>query len=307
MAMHDKKAKVFMALGGNFLSAASDTYYTAEALNNCELIVNVSTKLNRTHLVTGKTSLILPTLGRSEKDIKNGKERKVSVENSMGKVHDSRGHLEPASSYLMSEPEIVSKIAHATLGVDSTVAWLALGQDYDLVRDKISEVITGFNNYNDRIAEGGFDLPNNAREGDFSKLPGGRAQFTVCPLPEHRLADDEFLMTTIRSHDQFNTTIYGLDDRYRGVYNERRVIFMNEEDMTSRGYTKLQLVDVYSTYDGKVREANKFHIVPYDIPRGNLAAYFPEMNPIVPIDHYADYSFTPISKSIRVRLKTRGN
>lgn len=301
-AMFERKASVFMALGGNFLSAASDTHYTAEALDNCDLIVNISTKLNRTHLVTGKTSMILPTLGRSERDSKNGVERKVSVENSMGKVHDSRGHLEPASKHLMSEPEIVANIAAATIRSEG-INWLKLGSDYDLIREKISLVIKGFENYNERVSNGGFDLPNNARVGDFSHLPDGKAQFTVCPLPHHDLAKDEFLLMTIRSHDQFNTTIYGLDDRYRGVYNERRVVFINPEDMKDMGFEKLQLVDVYSKYSDKIREVFKFHIVPYKIPRGNLAAYFPETNPLIPIDQYADHSFTPISKSIKVRLR----
>ena len=304
MAMHEGKAKVFIALGGNFVSAVSDTHYSAEAMQKCDLTVNVSTKLNRSHLVTGKVSLILPTLGRSEKDMVNGKERKVSVENSMGRVHSSRGHLTPASKSLMSEPEIVANIAHATLGAACPVQWLTLGSDYELIRQKIAEVITGFKNYNSKV-DGGFYLPNNARAGDFSKLPGGRAQFSVCPLPEHKLASDEFLLTTIRSHDQFNTTIYGLHDRYRGVHNERRVIFVNEKDMSSYGWKSLQLVDVVSNYGGKERRAMKFHLVPYDIPSGNIAGYFPELNPVVPIDHYADESFTPISKSIVVKVVAR--
>jgi len=304
MAMHEGKAKVFVALGGNFVSAASDTHYTAAAMQQCDLTVNISTKLNRSHLVTGKVSLILPTLGRSEKDMAGGKERKVSVENSMGRVHTSRGHLTPASKSLMSEPEIVSRIAHSTLGAGSTVDWLSLGKDYELIRGKIAAVITGFKNYNAKVDDG-FYLPNNARAGDFSKLPGGRAQFSVCPLPDHQLAADEFLLTTIRSHDQFNTTIYGLHDRYRGVHNERRVLFVNQQDMDRYGWKALQLVDVESNYGGKVRRAVNFHLVPYDIPSTNIAGYFPELNPVVPIDHFADESFTPISKSIKVRIRVR--
>lgn len=302
-AMHAGKTKCFIALGGNFLSAASDTHYTAKALSNCNLLVSISTKLNRTHLIKGKKTLILPTLGRSEKDMKDGKLREVTVENSMGKVHPSKGYLAPASEMLMSEPEIVSNIAHATLGDSHVVNWLELGKDYALIRDKISKVISGFESYNEKIKDNnGFYLPNNARDGDFSKLPGGKAIFSVCTLPNHKLDNDEFLMMTIRSHDQFNTTIYGLDDRYRGVYNERRIIFINPEDMKRFGFSKLDKVDVTSHYDGITRIARKFLLVPYDIPRANLAGYFPELNPLVPINHYADQSQTPISKSIKVRL-----
>jgi len=302
-AMYEGKAKVFIALGGNFLSAASDTSYTAKALSNCKLLVSVSTKLNRTHLIKGKTTLILPTLGRSEKDIKDGKMRKVTVENSMGRVHPSQGHLEPASDQLMSEPEIVASIAHRTLGEAHPVQWMDLGRDYALVRDKIGMVIRGFHSYNSKIeGDQGFYLPNNARVADFSHLPKGRAQFTLCPLPEHGLEKDDFLLMTIRSHDQFNTTIYGLDDRYRGVYNERRILFMNPADMERMGLARLDVVDVSSYYEQKKRTAYRFLIVPYDIPRQNLAGYFPELNPVVPINHYADQSQTPISKSIKVRV-----
>jgi molybdopterin-dependent oxidoreductase alpha subunit len=302
-AMYEGKAKCFIALGGNFLSAASDTYYTAKALSNCELLVSISTKLNRTHLVTAKTTLVLPTLGRSEKDMKDGRIREVTVENSMGKVHPSKGYLPPASEHLMSEPEIVSRIAYHTLGDKHPVNWLELGSDYALVRDKISQVINGFESYNQRIKKDrGFYLPNNAREADFSKLPNGKAKFSVCSLPEHKLEKQDFLLMTIRSHDQFNTTIYGLDDRYRGVYNERRVVFMHPADMEEYGLKKLDPVDLSSHYDGVERKAFKFLAVPYDIPRRNLAGYFPEMNPLVPINHFADQSQTPISKSIKVRV-----
>lgn len=302
-AMHAGKARVFIALGGNFLSAASDTHYTAEALSSCNLLVSISTKLNRTHLVKARTTLILPTLGRSEKDIRDGKLREVTVENSMGKVHPSKGYLDPASEHLVSEPEIVAHIAHHTLLGKTEVDWLALGSDYELMRDKIAQVIEGFEAYNEKIKKDkGFYLPNNAREGDFSKLPGGRAQFSVCSLPDHQLGPDDFLLMTIRSHDQFNTTIYGLDDRYRGVYNERRIVFMNPSDMKRRGLEKLDVIDLHSHYDGVSRSARRFLVVPYDIPSKNLAGYFPEMNPLVPINHYADQSRTPISKSIRVQL-----
>jgi molybdopterin-dependent oxidoreductase alpha subunit len=303
-AMHRGDAKIFVALGGNFVSAVSDTEYTAEALQHCELTVSVSTKLNRTHLVPGRVSLILPTLGRSEKDIKNGKRRFVTVENSMGKVHSSEGSLEPSSEHLMSEPDIVANIATAYFGDNHLVNWQGMATDYGLIRDKISEVIGGFENYNERVKDGNdFYLPNNAREGDFSKLPNGKAQFSVCGLPEHDLKLDEFLLMTIRSHDQYNTTIYGLNDRYRGIEGERRVVLMNEKDMNRLGLNKLDLVNLTSEYDGKVRRANTFYAVPYDIPKGNLACYFPEANTLIPINQFAKQSHTPISKSVKVRIE----
>lgn len=301
-AMHEGKAKVFIALGGNFVSAASDTDYTYKALRNCELTVQISTKLNRSHLVTGKTAIILPTLGRSEKDEKNGIERNVTVENSMGKVHTSQGHLRPASDSLMSEPEIVSRIAHCTLAGKTNIEWLKMGSDYDLVREKISRVIRGFENYNSRLKGSGFYLPNHARDGSFANMPGGRAKFSICKIPAHALGDDQFMLMTIRSHDQFNTTIYGLHDRYRGVYNERRIVFMNPKDMEKKGLHKLDLIDLVSEYDGITRKAEKFYVVPYDIPEQNLAGYFPELNVLVPINHFADESQTPISKSVVVKV-----
>lgn len=301
-AMHEGKAKVFIALGGNFLSAASDTSYTAQALQNCHLTVSVTTKLNRTHLVTGKTALILPTLGRSETDISNGQKHYVTVENSMGKVHRSQGVRRPPSEQLLSEPDIVARMAHAYFKDDSTINWLSLGQDYELIREKISQVIAGFEDYSAKSSGTGFYLPNNARAGDFSVVPGGKARFSVCPLPEHDLAHDEFMLMTIRSHDQFNTTIYGLDDRYRGIKNERRVLFMNPEDMKQNGFVKEQVVHLESHYEGQVRKAENFKIVPYKIPRQNLAAYFPETNMLVPINQFADGSRTPISKSIVVKI-----
>ena len=303
-AMHQEKATVFVALGGNFVSAASDTVYTSEALQKCRLTVNISTKLNRTHLNAGKRSLILPTLGRSEQDIKNGKERSVTVENSMGKVHASRGILEPASEQLMSEPEIICQLAHTCLGDHSDIPWLKYSENYDRIREQIEKVINGFDQYTARTIEqrDGFYLPNNVREADFSKLPDGKAKFSICPLPFHRLEEDEFLLMTIRSHDQFNTTIYGLHDRYRGIHGERRVVFMNVQDMDILELDRLALVDLVSEYDNVQRRAKLFHVVPYDIPKGNLAAYFPETNVLIPIDHYADHSRTPISKSVKVKV-----
>ena len=301
-AMYEGNAKVFMCLGGNFLMAASDTEYTAKGIQNCDLTVQISTKLNRTHLITGKTALILPTIGRSEKDMKNGEPRHFTVENSMGRVKRSKGILKPASEAIMSEPEIIANLGHTLFGQEHPMNWKSLGEDYELIRKRIDQVAKGFNDTEERSKGAGYYLPNNVRELDFSMLPNGKAQFTINKLPEHTLAKDEYMLMTIRSHDQFNTTIYGLDDRYRGVYNARRVVFMNIDDMKAIGVNKLDIVDITSTYDGIVRTAHNFKIVPYNIPSGNLASYFPETNVLVPYNHFADKSKTPISKSVKVRL-----
>lgn len=301
-AMYEGNAKVFMCLGGNFLMAASDTEYTARGIQNCDLTVQISTKLNRTHLITGKTALILPTIGRSEKDMKNGKPRHFTVENSMGRVKRSKGILKPASEAIMSEPEIIANLGHTLFGEEHSMNWKSLGEDYELIRKRIDQVAKGFNDTEERSKGAGYYLPNNVRELDFSMLPNGKAQFTINKLPEHTLEKDEYMLMTIRSHDQFNTTIYGLDDRYRGVYNARRVVFMNIDDMKAIGVNKLDIVDITSTYDGIVRTAHNFKIVPYNIPSGNLASYFPETNVLVPYNHFADKSKTPISKSVKVRL-----
>ncbi len=304
-AMHEGKATFFMGLGGNFLSAASDTAFTARSLMNCDMTVSITTKLNRTHLVTGKSAIILPTLGRSEVDARGGEKQYVTVENSMGKVHRSKGQFEPASKMLRSEPEIIAGIASAYFSGTGSVDWNELGSDYNLIRKKIAEVIMGFEDYSKRSGGTGFDLPNNARQGDFSKLPGGRAQFSITKLADHQLEEDEFILMTIRSHDQFNTTIYGLDDRYRGIFNERRVVLMNEKDIKAQDLPAGTVVDLVSNYSGQERRAEQFKVIPYKIPVGNLAAYFPETNLLVPIDHFAEKSNTPISKSIRVKVEKR--
>ena len=301
-AMHEGKAKLFMALGGNFLMAASDTDYTAEALQRCNLTIQVSTKLNRSHLVTGKTALILPTYGRSEKEANGNKEHFVTVENSMGRVRRSQGVLKAPSEHLKSEPELIANLADIYFKGKHAMDWKALGSDYRRIREMIDKVARGFENTELRAKGVGYYLPNNVRELDFSKLPGGKAQITINRLPEHNLEADEYMLMTIRSHDQFNTTIYGMDDRYRGVYNERRIIFMNPEDMAKKGLEKMEVVNLSSTYDSKTRTAYNFKVLPYKIPKGNLAAYFPETNVLVPYNHFADRSQTPISKSIRVRI-----
>lgn len=302
-AMHEHKAKVFIGMGGNFVSATPDTEYTAEALRNCDLTVHISTKLNRSHLIHGKTALILPCLGRSEKDKQATGEQFVSVENSMGVVHQSHGHLNPLSEHLLSEPAIVSGMAEATLK-DSKVAWSELITNYDLIREKIEATISGFDNYNERVRiKGGFYLPNNARVGDFTPTSTGKANFTINKCSDIELDDNQYVLMTIRTHDQYNTTIYGLDDRYRGVLNERRVLFMNPEDMKQEGLQKMDVVNLIGHYKGETRIAEKFLIIPYDIPRGSTATYFPEANVLVPIKSVAHTSNTPASKTIVITLE----
>jgi molybdopterin-dependent oxidoreductase alpha subunit len=304
-AMHDGRAKVFFALGGNFLSATPDTEFTAEALRRTRLTVQVSTKLNRAHLVTGEQALILPCLGRTERDWQAAGEQFVSCENSMGVVQWSRGNLEPASEHLQSEVMIVARLADATLGSRSNVEWLGLASDYDLIRECIERTIPGFDNYNRRVREpGGFYLPNLARGRDF-KTASGKAEFTVHPLTRHMLAPGEFMMMTIRSHDQFNTTVYSADDRYRGVSGGRRVVFLNADDAREQGLAEGDAVDLVSRFDGVERVARNFRVVPYPIPRRCAATYFPEANVLVPIGHVAERSNTPASKSVVISLRQR--
>jgi molybdopterin-dependent oxidoreductase alpha subunit len=301
-AMHDGKGKVFYALGGNFLQATPDTEYTAEALRRCSLTVHVCTKLNRSHLITGKTGLILPCLGRSEIDWRKDGPAFLTVENSMSVVHQSQGQLEPASPYLLSEPEIVARTAAATLGKKSCVDWLWLIEDYDRIRDVIERVVPGFESFNERVRKpGGFYLPSTARDLQWP-VPGGRAIFFTHPLNCVQTSHGQLLLQTMRSHDQFNTTVYGLNDRYRGIGNERRVIFMNPNDMKERGISPVSPVDIQSHFQGTVREAKRFLAIPYDIPSGSCAAYFPEANVLVPIDSFADISLTPTSKSVIVTV-----
>ncbi len=294
-AMHDGRAKVFIALGGNFLSATPDTHFTAEALRRCRLTVQISTKLNRSHLVTGKLALILPCLGRTEKD----GAQFVTTENSMNVVASSRGTLAPASDSLLSEPAIVAGMAAATLGVD----WNRMVGDYDSIRDHIAHVVSGCEDYNRRVREpGGFRLDNPASRREF-KTETGKANFTINPIRPIALQPGEFLMMTIRSHDQFNTTIYGNDDRYRGIYNGRRVVFLNAEDISAAGLRGGQHVNLMSWNEGVERHADGFVVVPYEIPRRCAATYFPECNVLIPVDSYAEGSMTPASKSVVIRLR----
>jgi len=301
-AMHDGRVKVFISMGGNFLSATPDTRLTAEGLGRCELTVQISTKMNRSHLVTGRQALILPTLGRTERDTQARGPQFVTTENSMAVVQMSRGKMAPASEHLRSECAIVAGIAKGTLGTRSKVDWDELVADYGRVRERIERVIPGFESYNERARKpGGFHLPNPIRQRTFATATG-KAHFTAHPLPDLRLEPGQFLMTTIRSHDQYNTTIYGLDDRYRGVYNGRRVILLNDEDCREAGLAKRELVDITSHFRGQTRTAPRFAVYPYPIPRRCAATYFPEANVLVPIDHVAEKSNTPASKSVVITL-----
>jgi molybdopterin-dependent oxidoreductase alpha subunit len=302
-AMHDGQAKVFFALGGNFLSATPDTGFTAAALRRCRLTAHVSTKLNRSHLITGECALILPCLGRTEIDVQPSGPQFVTTENSMGVVQISRGSLEPASPELLSEPQIVARLAKATFEHRTTVDWEQLASNYDLIRDSIERVVPGFDNYNARVRDpGGFYLPNAARERVF-KTPTGKAAFTVHPLPERKLEAGQFLMMTIRSHDQFNTSVYSPNDRYRGVSNGRRVVFLNQHDIESAGLRARQPVNLVSHFNGEERIAREFTVVPYDIPQGCAATYFPEANVLVPVGSVAEKSNTPASKSVVISIR----
>lgn len=310
-AMRDGEASVFMAMGGNFAAATPDTEVTEAALRNCALTVQVSTKLNRSHLVTGRTALILPSLGRTDKDVQNGRKQQVSVEDSMSMVHLSRGSLPPASTHLLSEVAIVCKLAEQLFGVDHPVPWREFSTDYDRIRDAIARVIPGFEDFNIRVRlPDGFALPHPPRDERRFATPSGRATFVVnrlswVPVPEGRL-----ILQTMRSHDQYNTTIYGLDDRYRGVKGGRRVLFINELDIATLGFAEGDRVDLVSEWtlpNGNLQErrADDFRLVPYPTPQGNVAAYYPETNPLIPLDHVAAKSNTPVSKAVTIRLEKR--
>ena len=301
-AMRDGNAKVFFAMGGNFVSASPDTDVVSEALQNCDLTVQVITKLNRTALTPGKVSLILPCLGRSEIDRQASGEQFVSTESTMLNVQMTKGIFEPASEHLRSETWIVCQLAKATLGENSNIDWQAFAVDYDRIRDAIERVVPGFEDYNERIRRpGGFYLPNSARERVF-KTQSGKALFKAHPLETIDVPEGKLLLTTIRSHDQFNTTIYGMDDRYRGIKGGRRVIFMNATDIAAHGLEPNDAVDITSHWDDGERHVHEFTVVPYKIPRGCAAAYFPEANPLVPLASVARRSFTPTSKCIVISI-----
>lgn len=306
-AMHDGRIRIFFALGGNFLSATPDTEFTAHALQNCRLTAHVSTKLNRSHLVTGQIALILPCLGRTEIDRQAQGEQFVSVEDSMGVVSPSRGHLQPASARLLSEPAIIGGLARAVLGDRTKVPWEDLVADYGRIRDHIERVIPGFENFNERIAQDIFYLPNPARDQRRFPTDVGKAKFTVHGIEPNELRPGQYIMMTIRSHDQFNSTIYGLDDRYRGVFNGRRVVFLNPEDLAEARLEAGQLVDLTSHFKGNRRVAKYFLVTPFAIPRGCAATYFPEANVLVPIDSVAERSNTPTSKFVVITISPSRN
>ena len=297
-AMLTGDVRVFFCMGGNFLSASPDTDRTAKAIESVDLTVQVSTKLNRSHLVTGKEALILPCLGRTELDMQSSGEQVVSVENSMGQVHLSRGGLTPASPHLRSEPWIVAQLAIATLG-DQHLDWSLMVENYDHIRALMERSLIGFEDYNERVrVPGGFALPNPPKDTQSFDTPSGKAQFTTHLLPDVHVGSDQYVLMTLRSHDQYNTTIYGLNDRYRGVRGHRRVLFMNADDMVERGWKSRQSVSITSHFNGEQRHSEDWLLVPYEIPRGNLAAYFPEANSLVPLTSTAAVSNTPTSKWI---------
>lgn len=304
-ALRDGRARFFMALGGNFIDASPDTQVTKAAMRRADLTVQVSTKLNRSHLVTGRTALILPTLGRTERDVRPTGDQFVTVEDSVCSVHASRGPLEPASEHLISETAIVCGIAAATLGDRHGIAWSKFADDYDLIRDHISRVIPGCEDYSARAQrQGGFVLPHPPRDSLTFTTGSGRAEFAVSPIELVEVPEGHLLLQTLRSHDQFNTTIYGLDDRYRGISGGRMVVFVHRDDIAALGFDDGTSVDLVTHWPGDAveRVARGFTIVSFDTPRGTAAAYYPETNPLIPLDSTAVGSNTPTSKSVVVRL-----
>ena len=312
-AMYEGDVKVFIALGGNFAVATPDTPYTQEALKRCSLVVNIATKLNRSHLVCGKDALVLPCLGRTELDKQLKGNQAISVEDSMSNVHLSAGRNEPASKNLLSEPDIVARMAEATLP-DSKIKWRWYVEDYDRIRDSIEEVFEEFKDFNGRAYQpGGFHLIHPANVKVWN-TPVGKAQFLITPLTQvYNDQENQFsaqytkskvyTLMTIRSHDQYNTTLYGLDDRYRGVFGQRRVLFINQQDIEEAGFVADQWVDIESVFsDGVKRVVKSFRIVPYNIPSGSLAAYYPETNPLVALSSHDQYAKIPASKSVPVIL-----
>ena len=308
-AMRDGHAKVFIGMGGNFSSATPDTEVTEAALGNCALTVQVSTKLNRSHVVHGRTALILPTLGRTDRDIQASGKQLVSVEDSMSMVHLSRGSLHPPSDQLRSEVAIVCQLARRVLGPEHPVPWESFVDNYDRVRDAIADVVPGCADYNTRVRQpDGFQLPHPPRDAREFPTSTGKANFAVNPLEWVPVPEGRLILQTMRSHDQYNTTIYGLDDRYRGVTGGRRVVFVNRADIERFGLRDGDRVDLISEFtdaDGEVQErrAKDFRVIEYSTPVGNAAAYYPETNPLVPLDHVAAKSNTPVSKAVVIRLE----
>jgi molybdopterin-dependent oxidoreductase alpha subunit len=308
-AMRDGRAKVFMAMGGNFAKATPDTAVTEAALRSCSLTVQVSTKLNRSHVVHGATALILPSLGRTDRDIQNGTKQQVSVEDSMSMVHLSRGSLNPPSDQVRSEVAIVCQLAGTLLGSDHPVPWEQFNEDYDTIRDAIAAVVPECDDYNRKVRQpDGFQLPHPPRDAREFPTSTGKANFSNQPLEWVPVPPGRLILQTLRSHDQYNTTIYGLDDRYRGVKGGRRVVFVNPADIEQFGLKdgdRVDLVSEYTNGDGHLQErrTKDFMVVAYPTPQGNAAAYYPETNPLVPLDHTAAKSNTPVTKAIVIRLE----
>ncbi|MFJ6995636.1 FdhF/YdeP family oxidoreductase [Streptomyces sp. NPDC003090] len=305
-ALRDGTAKVFFAMGGNFVAATPDTHVTEAAMRRARLTVHVSTKLNRSHVVTGTRALILPTLGRTDRDIQASGRQFVTVEDSMGLVHASRGNLPPASPHLLSEPAIVARMARAVLGPASTTPWEQFENDYATIRDRIARVVPGFEDFNARLAAnpGGFALPHAPRDERRFPTATGKANFTAAPVEYPKVPEGRLLLQTLRSHDQYNTTVYGLDDRYRGIKGGRRVVLVHPDDAREHGLADGSYADLVSEWtDGVERRAPRFRVVHYPTARGCAAAYYPETNVLVPLDATADISNTPASKSVIVRLE----
>ncbi|MFJ6936200.1 FdhF/YdeP family oxidoreductase [Streptomyces sp. NPDC101132] len=307
-ALRDGEAKVFFAMGGNFVGATPDTEVTEAAMRNAALTVHVSTKLNRSHAVTGRRALILPTLGRTDKDVQAAGKQFVTVEDSMGMVHASRGNLTPAGPHLLSEPAIVARMARAVLGDASRTPWEDFERDYGTIRDRISRVVPGFEDFNARAARPeGFVLPHAPRDERRFPTKTGKANFTAAPVEYPRVPEGRLLLQTLRSHDQYNTTIYGLDDRYRGIRGGRRVVLVHPDDAAALGLADGAYTDLVSEWnDGVERRAPGFRVVHYPTARGCAAAYYPETNVLVPLDSTADTSNTPASKSVVVRFEPAG-
>ncbi len=301
-AMHKGDLKAFIALGGNFLQAAPDTTYTEEALRKTNLTCHIATKLNRSHLVTGKIGLILPCLGRSDRDTQEAGDQFVTCENSMGIVHSSKGKLTPNSKFMLSEPMIIARMAAATIGDTETVKWLWMASDYNRIRNHIEAVVPGFEDFNIRVNKpGGFYLPNAPKQRIW-ETENSKANFSATQLSIFTPAPGRLALQTLRSHDQYNTTIYGLDDRYRGITNNRMIIFLNPEDMKDRNIKPLQELNITSHWSDGERHAQGFKAIPYQMPRGAAAAYYPEANVLVPIDSTADISNTPTSKGVEISI-----
>jgi molybdopterin-dependent oxidoreductase alpha subunit len=311
-ALEAGTASVFVGMGGNLVAAAPDTPRVDAALSKAKLTVQIATKLNRTHLAAGEHALVLPCLGRSEVDRQGphgGQPQFVTVENSMGVVHKSEGRLAPpSSSSLRSEVAIVCGIADATLGDLPKVKWRELSDSYDRIRDVVAAVVPGFTGFNDKLKADpeGFVLRNAAREREW-RTASGKAELSVVDVPHWHLKPDELLLMTLRSHDQFNTTIYEESDRYRGVYHRRDVLFVSPADLHTRGLNDGDRVDITSHFQGKTRTVKSFAVVAYDIPAGSVAGYFPELNPLVPLESRARGSHTPTSKSVVVTLARAGS